>query len=54
MEKYIVTVRVDYVVSAESLAEAMDIVSENSEHPLVGGYEIGYCDDVQVIGGAKW
>jgi hypothetical protein len=54
MDKYRVTVIVDYVVSAESLSKAIDIVSENSEHPLVGQYEVGYCEDVQVIGGAKW
>ena len=54
MTKYTVTVEVDYVVEATSLQEAMDLVSENSEHPLVGGGENSYCDDVRVIGGRKY
>jgi hypothetical protein len=53
MRNYRVTVEVDYVVKAASLSEAMQTVSESSEHPLVGGSEIGYCDDVRVIGGAN-
>lgn len=51
MAKYVVVVEVDYVVEAISLSEAMNYVSENSEHPLVGGNDVGYCDDVRVIGG---
>jgi hypothetical protein len=53
MRNYRVTIEVDYVVKATSLAEAMQLVSESSEHPLVGGSELGYCDDVRVIGGAN-
>lgn len=51
MKSYKVTVEVDYVIKATSLSEAMELVSNDSEHPLVGGAEIGYCDDVRVIGG---
>lgn len=52
MKSYKVTVEVDYIVKATSLSEAMKLVEEDSEHPLVGGNEIGYCEDVRVIGGA--
>jgi len=51
MRSYRVTVEVDYVVKALSLQEAMDSVSERSEHPLIGGSEIGYFDDERLIGG---
>lgn len=51
MREYRVTVEVDYVVKAESLSEAIDYVTNNTEHPLIGA-ERGYCDDVRVIGGA--
>jgi hypothetical protein len=53
MRNYRVTVEVDYVIKAVSLSEALHFVSESSEHPLVGGSELGYCDDVRVIGGAN-
>ncbi len=53
MRNYRVTVEVDYVIKAVSLSEALQFVSESSEHPLVGGSELGYCDDVRVIGGAN-
>jgi hypothetical protein len=52
MKSYKVTLEVDYIVKASSLNEAMSIVEEDSEHPLVGGFEIGYCDDVRIVGGA--
>ena len=52
MRSYKVTLEVDYIVKASSLAEAMKLVQEDSEHPLVGGNEIGYCQDVRVISGA--
>lgn len=51
MRIYKVTVEVDYVVKSLSLSEAMKTVEKDSEHPLVGGTEIGYCKDVRVIGG---
>jgi len=54
MREYKVTLEVDYVIKAESLAEAMKIAGEQSEHPLVGGFDVGYCDDTRVIGGLKW
>jgi hypothetical protein len=52
MNSYKVTVEVDYIIKASSLSEAMKLVEEGSEHPLVGGSEIGYCESVRVIGGA--
>ena len=52
MRSYKVTLEVDYIVKASSLAEAMELVQEDSEHPLVGGAELGYCHDVRVISGA--
>ena len=52
MNSYRVTLEVDYVVKASSLAEAMKLVNEDSEHPLVGGIKLGYCDDTRVIGGS--
>jgi hypothetical protein len=52
MKTYKVTLEVDYVVKATSLSEAMKLVEQDSEHPLVGGSEIGYCDNIRVIGGA--
>lgn len=52
MKSYKVTVEVDYIIKASSLSEALSLVEEDSEHPLIGGNEIGYCSDVRVIGGA--
>jgi len=52
MRNYKVTTEVDYIIKASSLSEAMKLVEEDSEHPLVGGSEVGYCDDVRVISGA--
>lgn len=52
MNSYRVTIEVDYIVKASSLSEAMKLVEEDSEHPLVGGSEIGYCEGMRVIGGA--
>jgi len=52
MRSYKVTVEVDYIVKASSLNEAMKLVDEDSEHPLIGGTEIGYCHAVRVISGA--
>lgn len=52
MSSYRVTIEVDYIVKASSLSEAMKLVEEDSEHPLVGGSEVGYCEDMRVIGGA--
>jgi hypothetical protein len=51
MATYKVTAQVDYIVQANNLTEAIDMVQENTEHPLIGGNEIGYCDNVQVIAG---
>ena len=36
MNQYRVTVEVDYIVAASSMSEAMAIVDQHSEHPLVG------------------
>ena len=52
MRTYKVTIEVDYIIKATSLSEAMKLVEEDSEHPLVGGAELGYCDQVRVISGA--
>jgi len=52
MNSYRVTLEVDYVVKASSLSEAMQLVNDDTEHPLVGGSEIGYCDTTRVIGGS--
>jgi len=52
VRSYKVTIEVDYIVKATSLAEAMKLVEEDSEHPLVGGNELGYCESVRVIGGS--
>ena len=49
MNQYRVTAEVDYIVTAPSMAEAMDIVSQHSEHPLVGQGADSWCDDVRVI-----
>ena len=50
MREYRVTVEVDYVVKAESLSEAIDYVTHNTEHPLIGA-EVGYClQDIVVKG----
>ena len=48
---YKVTVEVDYIVNASSLSEAMSIVSQYAEYPLIGESN-GYCVDDRVIGGA--
>jgi hypothetical protein len=52
MRTYKVTLEVDYVIKANSLNEAMRTAEEDSEHPLIGGMEVGYCDDVRPVGGA--
>jgi hypothetical protein len=52
MREYKVTLEVDYVIKATSLSEAMKVVEEDSEHPLVGGSEVGYCHQVRVVSGA--
>jgi hypothetical protein len=52
MREYKVTAEVDYIVKANSLSEAMELVAKDSEHPLIGGSDIGYCDSVRVISGA--
>ena len=52
MREYKVTLEVDYIVKATSLSEAMKLVEKDSEHPLIGGSEVGYCDQVRVISGA--
>jgi hypothetical protein len=52
MNSYRVTLEVDYIIKASSLSEAMRLVNEDSEHPLVGGNEIGYCENTRIIGGA--
>jgi hypothetical protein len=52
MNSYRVTLEVDYVVKASSLSEAMQLVNDDTEHPLVGGSEIGYCDTTRVVGGS--
>jgi hypothetical protein len=52
MRSYKVTIEVDYIVKATSLSEAMKLVEEDSEHPLVGRAELGYCDQVRAISGA--
>jgi hypothetical protein len=49
MNQYRVTVEVDYIVSASSMSEAMDIVDKHSEHPLVGQGTDSWCDDIRVI-----
>ena len=51
MNKYAVTIEVDYVIEATSLSEALSIASEHTEHPIIGQGESSYCDDVRVIGG---
>ena len=50
MNQYRVTIEVDYVVTAPSMSEAMAIVDQHSEHPLVGQGADSWCDDVRVIG----
>jgi hypothetical protein len=52
MNTYRVTLEVDYIIKATSLAEAMNIVNEDSEHPLIGGVSVGHCDNTRVIGGS--
>jgi len=52
VREYKVTLEVDYIVKATSLSEAMKLVEKDSEHPLIGGSEVGYCDQVRVISGA--
>jgi vacuolar-type H+-ATPase subunit B/Vma2 len=49
---YKVTLEVDYIIKASSLNEAMKLAIEDSEHPLVGGTETGYCDAVRAVSGA--
>jgi uncharacterized protein with PIN domain len=49
VNQYRVTVEVDYIVSASSMSEAMTIVDQHSEHPLVGQGADSWCDDIQVI-----
>jgi hypothetical protein len=50
VNQYRVTIEVDYVVTAPSMSEAMAIVDQHSEHPLVGQSADSWCDDVRVIG----
>ena len=50
MNQYKVTIEVDYVVTAPSMSEAMAIVDQHSEHPLVGQGADSWFDDVRVIG----
>jgi hypothetical protein len=52
MNNYRVTLEVDYVIKATSLSEAMKIANEDTEHPLIGGVALGYCDSTRVIGGS--
>lgn len=49
MNQYKVTAEVDYIVKASSMSEAMNIVNEHSEHPLIGQDTDSWCDDVRVI-----
>ncbi len=48
MKTYRVVLEVDYLVEANSLEEAQDIVLNDSEHPLVGGYPNSYCEDTRI------
>jgi hypothetical protein len=48
MNTYRVVLEVDYLVEANSLDEAQDIVLNDSEHPLVGGYPNSYCEDTRI------
>jgi hypothetical protein len=48
MNTYRVVLEVDYLVEANSLEEAQDIVLNDSEHPLVGGYPNSYCEDTRI------
>jgi hypothetical protein len=52
MSQYKVTAEVDYIVTAMSMSEAMTIVEQHSEHPLVGQGADSWCDDVRVISAA--
>lgn len=49
MNQYRVTIEVDYIVTASSMSEAMIIVDQHSEHPLVGQGTDSWCDDVRII-----
>lgn len=49
VNQYRVTVEVDYIVTAPSMSEAMAIVDQHSEHPLVGQGADSWCDDIRVI-----
>ena len=51
MPKYKITMEVDYVVDADSLKQAMDLVDTNTEHPFIPFDPANYCDDTRVIGG---
>ena len=48
MNTYRVVLEVDYLVEANSLEEAQDIVLNDTEHPLVGGYPHSYCEDTRI------
>ena len=48
MKTYRVVLEVDYLVEANSIEEAQDIVLNDSEHPLVGGYPNSYCEDTRI------
>ena len=48
MNTYRVVLEVDYLVEANSLEEAQNIVLNDSEHPLVGGYPNSYCEDTRI------
>ena len=51
MNNYKITVEVDYVVSAESLSEAMLQVEKSTEHPFIG-HTFGRYDAERIINGA--
>lgn len=51
MPKYKITMEVDYVVDADSLKQAMNLVDTNTEHPFIPFDPDNYCDDTRVIGG---
>ena len=38
-----------YIVEATDPGHATRLVNEQSEHPLVGGYDIGYCSSDVVV-----
>ena len=49
MTTYRITKEVDYIVEAESENEAMRIIDQDTEHPIIGANSETYCEADRIV-----